>query len=98
MVDPGWYLSQNLGIEGLVIEVLMVWLGQTSKTADTLILPSVSAHNQPMPQPTGGANNWNFIIIELRLGLIIGQVCSKALHSIMPMVLRVLEFGGYYSP
>ena len=76
MVDPGWYLIQNSVREVLVIEVPVVWMGQTSKTADTIILPTVAANNQPMPQTIGGANNRKFVLIEVGLGLVSGQVCA----------------------
>ena len=76
MVDPGWYLIQNSVREVLVIEVPVVWMGQTSKTADTIILPTVAANNQPMPQTIGDANNRKFVLIEVGLGLVSGQVCA----------------------
>ena len=68
-------------------------MNQTSKTADTLILPDVASNNQPMPHPTGGTDNCKFYINYVGLGLVSGQVCPKAFPSIALMVVRALEFG-----
>ena len=69
-------------------------MGQTSKTAETLFIPYIVTNNKPVPHPTGGDYNWKFHQYEVDLGLVNGQVCTKALPSILPMVVRALEFGG----
>ena len=43
---------------------------------------------------TSGTNNRKFSIYEVGLGLEIDRVCAKAVPSIVPMVVRMLEFGG----
>ena len=75
MVGPGWDASQNSGSEGLMSEVPVVRLGQTSKTAGALIIPTVATNNQPVTQPTGGANNCKFALNYVVIGLVSGHVC-----------------------
>ena len=60
MMGHGWGKIQNVLSKLLASEVPVVWLVKTLKTADTIILPIVSAKNQPVPIPTGSSNNWSF--------------------------------------
>ena len=50
---------QKSGSEGLVSEVPVFYMGQTSniKPVDMLILPVIATNNQPVPNPIEGANN-----------------------------------------
>ena len=53
----GWPRNWNLGSEGLASEVLLVQLGQNSEPVGTLIIPAISANNQPVPQTNVGSEN-----------------------------------------
>ena len=53
----GWDTNKNSGSKGLACEVLVVQLGQTSKAVGTLIIPAVSANNQPVPK-TKAVSKW----------------------------------------
>ena len=90
----GWYTSQNSVIKVLMIEVPFVRMVQTSKHFDMIIIPFIASDNQPVHQPTEGANNFKFSLNEVGTGLVSGQVCSKAFPWIAPTVVHVLEFGG----
>ena len=79
----GWYASQNTLIERLAREVPVVWMGQTSKTSDTLIIPDMYCNNQPVPQPKRVTNNKNFSINKVVLVLVSGQVCAEAFTLIL---------------
>ena len=94
MMGLGWDAIQKLGSKGLVIDVPVVQLGQTSKTADTVILPAVAANNQPVPRPTGGADSRKLSLNEVVLGLVSGNVCAEALPSITSTVVHALEIDG----
>ena len=89
-----WSAIQNSGSEGLTSEELVVCLGQTSKTADTLIIPAVATNNQHVPHLKGGANNRKLVINEVGPILVSVQVHAEAFLSITPMVVRALDFGG----
>ena len=64
-----WDVIQNSGSEGLTSEVPVVKLGQTSKTPDVLIIPTISDNNQPMSRLTGVTENQKFALNEVGLGL-----------------------------
>ena len=53
----GWDQIQNLGSKGLASEVMVVWMGQTSRNFDTIILPAFSTSNQPVSQTRVFGNN-----------------------------------------
>ena len=50
-------MSQKLVGKGMSSEVLVVWLGQTSKSVDMLIIPDVASNDQPMTKIIRGSNN-----------------------------------------
>ena len=87
-------MSQNSGITGLTSEVPVLWMGQTLKTSDTIILPDVADNNQPVPQPIECAYNCKFSINKVEISLVSVQVYTKKLPSIAKIVARALEFGG----
>ena len=78
----GWDTIQKYESEELTSELLVVQIVQTSKTAETLIIPSVSPTNQPVLQPTGCANNRKLAINKAGIVLVIVQVCSEAFPSV----------------
>ena len=47
-----------MGSEGLENEVLLVQLGQNSEPVGTLIIPAISANNQPVPQTKVGSKRF----------------------------------------
>ena len=59
--------SQNSGREGLVSEMPVVCLDQTSKTADTIVIPAVATNNQPV-----GANNQKLSLNKVFHSLVSG--------------------------
>ena len=59
--------NQNSGREGLVSEMPVVCLDQTSKTADTIVIPDVVTNNQP-----AGANNQKLSLNKMVHGLVSG--------------------------
>ena len=97
MMNLGWSAMQNYGSKGPENKVPMVWMGQTSKNYDTLILTTVAANNKPVTQLKGSYGNRKFSLNDAGLGLVIGHVCSEALHSITPIVVRALEFVSDYA-
>ena len=72
----------------------VVWLVQTSKTSNTLILPTVTVNNKTLPQKTVDTYNWKFTLNKLVILLLNGQVCSKEFPFTTPMAIQALEFGG----
>ena len=54
----GWPRNWNLGSEGLASEVLLVQLGQNSEPVGTLIIPAISANNQPVTQTKVGSKRF----------------------------------------
>ena len=65
--------------EGLVIEVVVVWLVQTPKPVDMIILPTIATKNQHVSDPTVGANNKKFSVVRVYLGLERGKVWFNVL-------------------
>ena len=61
-----------------------------SKKKPVLPLPLLLITN-PMPGPTGGAQNWKFFGNGVDLLLEIDQVCDKAPSLIFPIVAHALE-------
>ena len=53
----------------MVSEVLVVYLGQTSKPIGMIIIPDYDTDNQPVHQRMGGYNNWNFSLNVVGIGL-----------------------------
>ena len=43
-----------------MIEVLVFFMGKTSKTSDTIIIPVFAANNEPIHDPEWGGNNSKF--------------------------------------
>ena len=66
-----------MGGEALVIGILVVCMGQTSKPVDMIIIPSIATNNQHVPDPMGSVNKLNLSCDVVELGLEIDQVCSK---------------------
>ena len=61
-------MKLKIKIKGMRSKAQVVWLSQTSKAVDMLILPavtannkSVSANNKPVTQLIGGTNNGIFL-------------------------------------
>ena len=68
--------------------------GSNFKNSETLIPPDVSTNNKRLPQPTRGADNLEFPLNEVGIGLVSVQVCDEVLPSIAPIMMHVLEFWG----
>ena len=75
----------------------MFCLGQTSKTADTLIIPNVAANNQPETNQEVGASNRKSLLNDVGIGLVTGQVWAKVLPLIIPMEAHLIDIGVYYA-
>ena len=69
-------MSQNLGTKGTTSEVMLIWLDQASKYFNMMIIPDVASDNQPVTQPTGGANNQRFSLNEEMIDLESDQMCA----------------------
>ena len=69
MMALSWSMNQNLGIEGLVSEVLVVWMGQTSKHIEIIILPGVTYNDKPVTKSMVGINNQNLSLNDIGIGL-----------------------------
>ena len=77
MIGLGWTKSKKLGGKRLVIGLLAVCLGQTSKPIDMLIIPAVATNNQHAPNPMGSVNKLHLSGDMLDICLEIDQVCYK---------------------
>ena len=51
MIGLGWVKIKNSGIQVLVIEIPVFWLGWTSKPVETTILPIIETNNQTVTDP-----------------------------------------------
>ena len=49
--------TKKLGSKVLTGKILELWIGQTFKTIDTLIIPTIVTNNQPVTDHMGGSNN-----------------------------------------
>ena len=51
-------------------ELTVIWMGQTSKPVDTLIIPIIYIYNQPGPNKIGSDNIWGLTdnVMENNLG------------------------------
>ena len=61
-------MRQKLVGKGMSSEVLVVWLGQTSKSVDMLIIPDVASNDQPMTKIIRGSNNWKLSLNSMGIG------------------------------
>ena len=66
-----------MGGEALVIGILVICMGQTSKPVDMIIIPSIATNNQNVPDPMGSVNKFKFSGDVIELGLESDPVCSK---------------------
>ena len=57
----------------------VVWLSQTSKPFDILILAAADSNNQPVPRPIGVADNWIIYLSVVGFDLEIYQRCATTL-------------------
>ena len=93
----GWYVIQKYGSKGLVSELSVFWMGQTSKTSNKLSITSADTNNQPITHTKGVSNNRRFNLNQVGLVLINDKVCAKVFPQITPMVVHRLDFGNNYT-
>ena len=72
--------------------------GSNFKTAGKIIPSTDATNNKPVNLPTRGADNWEFSLNEVGIGLVIIQLVANAFMSIVPMAVHVLGFGGDSTP
>ena len=68
--------------------------GSNFKTSGTLIPSTDATNNKPVNNPTRGADNREFSLNEVGIGLESDPVCSKAMTSIIPTDVRMIDEGS----
>ena len=77
MMDFGWASIKKLVRKELASEVMVVCMYQTSKSAETIIIPAVVDNNQPMIKIKIDAYKWNCSINTERIGFVSTHVCAN---------------------
>ena len=94
MVGLGLYAIQNWEVKEWQVKCWWFSWAKLQKTTETLFLLAVYSNNQPVSHLIGGTNNWKFYLNEVGISLVSGKVCVNALPSIVPIVVRTLDFCG----
>ena len=78
----------------MVNDLVVVFLGQTSKPVDMLVIPVIAYDNHPVNYLMGGVNTLNYSGDWMELGLKIDQVSANVWPSIGPITLIVIDVDG----
>ena len=69
-------------------------MGQKSKSSNKIFLPAVAANNQSVSQTKVIDDSCNYSVYEVGIGLESDPVYSKAMTSIIPTDVRMIDEGS----
>ena len=94
MMSLGWDTIKKLGMKRMASELTVIWMGQTSKPVDMIILPSVAVDDQPVPDTRIVVNNQNQYVDGVELGLELDLMCYIIMPLTEQIVIHPIEVVG----